>query len=199
MKLSIYPTRGSIPRPTHLATEETHIVSHCCGSVKIFKCVAMPFRDGKRNGSNVKTLNGSNDKTLNCSNDKTLKGSNVKTLNGSNDKTLNGSNDRFGLGLDQLVSLNFFFYGGKILPHRFFLNLTNCNGGECIYARLSNFPRDCDFQGTQVNTEKSFCTAKRAHFKISKHSRNLSISTKTIVFNITVCIFETLSFVFFKL
>ena len=81
MKLPIYPTRDSNPRPTHFLFKETHIVSHCCGSVQIFKCVAMPFRDGKRNSSNVKTLNGSND----------------KTLNGSNVKTLNGSNDRFGL------------------------------------------------------------------------------------------------------
>ena len=117
----------------------------------------MPFRDGKRNGSNDKTLNGSNDKSLNGSNDKTLNGSNVKILNGSNDKTLNGSNDRFGLGLVQLVSVNYFFFmAGKSYLIVFFFNLandhTNCNGGECIYARLSNFPRDCDFQGTQINT-----------------------------------------------
>jgi hypothetical protein len=161
----------------------------------------MPFRDGKRNCSNVKTLNGSNVKTLNGSNVKTLNGSNDKTLNGSNVKTLNGSNDRFGLGLVQLVSLNYFFLWRENLTSSFFFsNLTNdhtnCNGGECIYARLSNFPRDCDFQGTQVNTEKSFCTSKRAHFKISNPQIK---NTVEILLLVPKQSFSILQFVFLKL
>jgi hypothetical protein len=60
--------------------------------------------------------------------------------------------------------------------HRFFFPSEHPKhslyGGKCIYDRFSNFPRDCDFDGTRINTQKAFWTLETTSFYVG-HYQNI--------------------------
>ena len=100
----------------------------------------------------------------------------VQTHNGSNDRTHNGSNDRTHNGSTTLLDsvqfnqfyLTIFFYGGKILLHRFFFSIF-CQKGNLYMLGFPSFPEIATWQKHQLtrkNTVEIFLSVPKESFSI---------------------------------